>query len=1206
MTSQFDSVGAQPKNPSRGKPIHIARMETGLFTNRSPLHDPASWYQSKYGGFPDALIDGSNMEVSNQLTLIRRAGLSQWSSITVPDQVNWFYDWRTLTCGPKVVVDTATSTYIQNATMQSLIFTKSAGAGQGYYQGVANTLYYGDGIDLQQFILGSDCVVANGKVFNWGIVAPTTAPTVTAVASGSAATVWQANTFFTTMGLTVDANNQIWQLIGVNADGSNVPNAQFGTAGTGSPTWNQTLYGTTTESAGTPVTWKNLGQISQWQAGASYGDAGTAGTAAPVGIYDPVSKSIYLNFNNAGGLSQSSGTKPPFSGAVGSSYFDFHAHWFFFCTYPGTGTVQAQPWKASHGYSNWYSPGGPVSSNAVIEPFLFPPPVQPIYLQVPLSGGTSGSGYAPFQPSQPAGNQQPDGQLNWLSLGPKAWVAGQTYSQWTASGAIFGCVQDTNGNMQVCVLTGVSAAVEPGTTVTSVSAANAVGANTSYTGTFTTPFLAGGPVNITGFTNAGNNGNFTVVSCNSTTLVVTNANGVSEGANGTAVFNPWGPFYGNTITDGSVQWVCVGPPTAWVLGSATTGIWNLPPSGFSPPSASQHYGGSIVDSNTALVEATVVSGKSGTVQPSWSALGNYTNEGPAFVLTSVSVASGLATYHGTITGGAGNAFVGETFFISGFTQAGNNGFILVTASTATTLVCVQTTQSNETNAASAATGLIWFAESAVVSVGLTSTKGYFYAYSYESRTADDIYNTTTPPGGGQLGNPGALGPPTGSESGGVSTASPTTFIGPEITPSVNTISGIGSADPQVDTIVIWRTLDGGSTLFFLTEIPNPPPQGGIAQPWTFKDFLPDSALNEFIQAPVDHTNDPPPAGFLPMAYHFERIWGAVGNFVYASGGPDTITGNPNESFNPSDFFEFPSPVTRIVPTATGILVFLTSDVYAILGGPVFTTFFPTPMVPGVGLLHYQALDIHGGVIYMYTADNQFISLDPSGGAQRMGGPVADKLAMFDATKVYVTVHENGNDNAIFVSNGTTGWYRLNPAQFPNGTPVWSTFATITTGAGAVESIEVSNGIHRLLVAGVGSNKPILMRDFSTYEDNGTPYTCFFTMGNINLVSPGQIAGLTFVNLRATRVGTTPTCSFLLNEVSGTFTQFPQAQAYPWQIYGATKQPTSLFSNAYYFRATGLPALAEHMQVQVSFPAENFANEVLSLTVFGTIEQSPED
>src|ERR1019366_5640084 len=89
--------------------------------------------------------------------------------------------------------------------------------------------------------------------------------------------------------------------------------------------------------------------------------------------------------------------------------------------------------------------------------------------------------------------------------------------------------------------------------------------------------------------------------------------------------------------------------------------------------------------------------------------------------------------------------------------------------------------------------------------------------------------------------------------------------------AINTISGIGSTDPQVDTIVIWRTLDGGSYLYELTEIPAPPPIGGIAQPWSFQDYQLDAVVDELIPAPIDHQNDPPPAGFLPMAYHFERI-----------------------------------------------------------------------------------------------------------------------------------------------------------------------------------------------------------------------------------------------------------------------------------------------------------------------------------------------
>jgi len=218
MASILEAAGAQPKNQSHGKPIHIARMETGLFTNRSPLHDTASFVISKfYGGYVDALIDGSNMEVSPQLTLIRRPGLSEWSSVTVPDQVNWFYDWRTLDCGVKVVVDTTTSTYLQTATGQRTLFTKSVGAGQGYYQGVADVLYYGDGVDLQQVIMQSPGCVP-GQAYNWGIVGPGSAPSVTITPSASAAVSWQASTVFSTMGLIVDSTGNIEQLIGVNAN----------------------------------------------------------------------------------------------------------------------------------------------------------------------------------------------------------------------------------------------------------------------------------------------------------------------------------------------------------------------------------------------------------------------------------------------------------------------------------------------------------------------------------------------------------------------------------------------------------------------------------------------------------------------------------------------------------------------------------------------------------------------------------------------------------------------------------------------------------------------------------------------------------------------------------------------------------------------------------------------------------------------------
>jgi uncharacterized repeat protein (TIGR01451 family) len=54
-------------------------------------------------------------------------------------------------------------------------------------------------------------------------------------------------------------------------------------------------------------------------------------------------------------------------------------------------------------------------------------------------------------------------------------------------------------------------------------------------------------------------------------------------------------------------------------------------------------------------------------------------------------------YNGTITGGAGNAFAGDTVVVSGFTNGTNNGTFVVSASTATTLTLNNVASIAETN-----------------------------------------------------------------------------------------------------------------------------------------------------------------------------------------------------------------------------------------------------------------------------------------------------------------------------------------------------------------------------------------------------------------------------------------------------------------------------------------------------------------------------
>jgi hypothetical protein len=95
------------------------------------------------------------------------------------------------------------------------------------------------------------------------------------------------------------------------------------------------------------------------------------------------------------------------------------------------------------------------------------------------------------------------------------------------------------------------------------------------------------------------------------------------------------------------------------------------------------------------------------------AAGNEVNLGTAFVLSSAAAASapinftltqvglaaaGVAVYTGTITGGGTNNFKGDTFVVTGFTNAVNNGTFQCSANGTTTLTLVNVNAVAETHA----------------------------------------------------------------------------------------------------------------------------------------------------------------------------------------------------------------------------------------------------------------------------------------------------------------------------------------------------------------------------------------------------------------------------------------------------------------------------------------------------------------------------
>lgn len=360
-----------------------------------------------------------------------------------------------------------------------------------------------------------------------------------------------------------------------------------------------------------------------------------------------------------------------------------------------------------------------------------------------------------------------------------------------------------------------------------------------------------------------------------------------------------------------------------------------------------------------------------------------------------------------------------------------------------------------------------------------------------------------------------------------------------------TVSGPGTTDPQCDQIWIWRTVQGGSILFFDSSIPNPGAGTSVSTPWTYTDTLLDSStnggpsLNELIEAPIAESSNPPPVGLGFLTYHLGCIFGAIGSTVYYSDGPLVTSGNGNTAWNPGNVFQFPSSVYRLFPTASGLLVFTSSNIYIIQGtNTPESPLFATPFLPKyLGLLSYDAFDVNGSIVYLYTTDNQIVSLDPSSGVSEIGFPIGDQFGpsygteTFTPMSTHVTWHVAGSqDKGLYVSDFQGTWWRMCPTPSPETGVTWSPKAEIVGGFSTVQSVEVVPGTHQLLL-GPSSSGPILKRDYSVSTDNGSAYDAWSVLGSMVLAQPGQLAMVESFTTDSIAIGTPPTLAIQLDEIS---------------------------------------------------------------------------
>ena len=166
--------------------MFIGRFITGLWTNRSPLAaELAGVIRS------DALIDGKNIEISNQGTLKRRPGNTKYSTVQlaaseIPRTFYLFHDDDTF----RIMVDTGlkVSEFSPSARTDRHTLVNATFPVSLLY--VLNTLYFSNGgatNEDQKKLIGT-------TVSKWGIDAPSAAPTVSTADAAAAFTIDAAPT----------------------------------------------------------------------------------------------------------------------------------------------------------------------------------------------------------------------------------------------------------------------------------------------------------------------------------------------------------------------------------------------------------------------------------------------------------------------------------------------------------------------------------------------------------------------------------------------------------------------------------------------------------------------------------------------------------------------------------------------------------------------------------------------------------------------------------------------------------------------------------------------------------------------------------------------------------------------------------------------------------------------------------------------------
>lgn len=354
--------------------------------------------------------------------------------------------------------------------------------------------------------------------------------------------------------------------------------------------------------------------------------------------------------------------------------------------------------------------------------------------------------------------------------------------------------------------------------------------------------------------------------------------------------------------------------------------------------------------------------------------------------------------------------------------------------------------------------------------GITATTGWQYVYCY--------MNSVT----GHVSSPS---PPSAS-------------TGAVANKTVN-VTVIASTDPQVDTIRIFRTTDGGGGIFF--EITGGPFANAST---SYPDTTTDANLS-LITAPTFGFNDPPP-NMKGMVWFANRIWGFNNASLFFTDWEEMNIGVPEEasvSGPAGNFWNFDSEITGLSVAQDGVIIFTAGSVFKI-DGDSLDTFRRTVIAKGLGCRNRATIARLGGLTAFLANTNSIWTTDSTSLTEisQMIQPTLDNI---DHSQASMTFHLQGQFRWLLLcdaGHAQTLPFDVNNQQWM---PPWTIVGT------SVSSGETSPGNWTLLLGQKTNNKMLQMTP-NSYSDNGSTYSASGTLNLIPLVNEHLSSGSPVIDL----------------------------------------------------------------------------------------------